>query len=222
MVRVENLLSFKKFMFLGLMFLLGFRAEAGDPVIDVSAENPVLKEVARKHFKLTRVNSDRTLKEWADKAKVEAADYVKKLREAQIEPELIASTEAALDSLRDPEYALRVVKTLQQIDRKGWEEVFKDAEALMNQKNLRLGDLTANPKIIKAFLMELSTKEKSFWTAKTKKTSFAPITETAPVVSVPTGSFEEGLKLIKALSSFVKIEVEPTSDNLLLRYFLEP
>jgi hypothetical protein len=187
------------------------------------ADSPVLKDEAQKEFKRTRVNSDQVLKAWADEAKKDVQVKVEELKKAGLSPAAIASANAALASLQDPAFGARVLETLKKVDRKDWQEVLKDLAALMKQKNLSLEDLAKNPKIIRDYILSISEKEKAFWEQRAKLAAQIPVTETPADLSVPQGSFEDALKLMKALSSFIKVQnVEADPNNLLIRYFMAP
>lgn len=187
------------------------------------AGSPVLRDEAQKEFKRTRVNSDQALKVWADEAKKDVQVQLEELRKAGLSSGAIANANVALVSLQDPAFSARVLETLKKVDRKDWQEVLKDVAAIMKQKNLSLEDLTKNPKIIKEYLDSISEKEKAFWAQRAKEISHIPVTETPVDLSVPHGSFEDALKLMKALSSFIKVQnVDADPNNLLIRYFLAP
>lgn len=187
------------------------------------AENPVLKDEARKILKRTRVNSDVALKAWADAAKSSVKTKVEELQKNELSPILAASADVALASLKDEAFRAQVLETLKKVDRIDWEEVLKDLAALMKQKNLKIEDIVQSPEIISSFVKAISEKEKAFWEARVKESAKIPLTETAVELPLPSGSFEDALKLMKALSSFIKIEgIEANSNNLLIRYFVTP
>jgi len=186
----------------------------------------LLRKVARDESHITRITADKSLQTWILEAKKTSNEKLKKfLASQEVQLAIVASSEAALANLKDEAFIGSVLKTLKQVDRKDWLDVFADLQAQMKQKNLRLEDLVRNPQIIKDYVATISEKEKAFWEKRVKakaKTLGAPITETQPEELFPVGSFEDGLLLIKALSSIIKIEVEPTANNLLIREFLKP
>lgn len=187
------------------------------------AESPVLKDEARKILRRTRVNSDAALKAWSDKAKEKVELKVLELKKSELAPLVAASADAALASLNDETFKGQLLDTLKKVDRKDWEEVLKDVSALMKQKNLKLEDIAKNPQILSEYVIAISEKEKAFWAERSKESAKIPVTETPVDLSLPKGSFEDALKLMKALSSFVKIEnIEANPNNLLIRYFVAP
>jgi predicted metal-dependent RNase len=187
------------------------------------AENPVLKDEAQKILKRTRVNSDAALKAWSDKAKKEVQEKVDELKKGDLAPILAASADVALASLKDETFKGQVLDTLKKVDRKDWQEVLKDLSALMKQKNLKIEDIVQNPQIISDYVASISEKEKAFWAERAKESARIPVTETPVDLSIPKGSFEDALKLMKALTAFIKIEnIEANSNNLLIRYFVAP
>jgi hypothetical protein len=229
MVRV-----FKFFVTLSMflcLFSLSPRARAEDPKVENLPDTFLLKKVAQKSYKLTRITSDEKLKAWLETSKAEALVELEKFLATQTGQELIANTQpantqAALSNLQDEAFVGILTDTLKQIDRKNWLLVFGDLQAQLGQKNLRIEDLLNNPKIIGEYITKLSEKEKEFWANRAKAqadTVALPITESTSDLSVPTGTFKEGLYLIKALSSLVKIEIkDPSLNNLLIRYFVKP
>lgn len=224
MVRVFKT-SIRLFMLLGFICLIPKEARAEDPKVEDLGETFILRKEAQKRFKITRVTSDEQLKAWVDASKNEALLELKKFMESQAGVALVASTEAALANLQDEAFVSSLMGTLNQVERKGWLDVFKDLQSQMNQKNLRIEDLVNNPQIVSSYIETLKEKERDFWAKRAKAQASkigAPITETATDVNVPTGSLKEGLMLIKALSTYLKVEVkEPGLDNLLIRYFIK-
>ncbi len=186
----------------------------------------LLRKVVHDESRITRVTADKSLQSWILESKKKSQEKLKKfLASQEVQAAIVASSEAALANLKDEAFVGSVLNTLKQVDRKDWLDVFADLQAQMKQKNLRLEDLVRNPQIIKDYVATITQKEKAFWEKRVKvkaKTLGAPITETQPEELFPVGSFEDGLLLIKALSSFIKIEVEASADNLLIREFLKP
>lgn len=199
-----------------------FMANADDPV--KFEDTFILRKVAR--GKINRITADKSLESWIVEAKKESSEKLKEfLASQEVQAAIVASSEAALANLKDEVFVESVLNTLNQVDRKDWLDVFADLQAQMKQKNLSLEDLVRNPQIISDYVATISEKEKAFWKKRTvakAKTLGAPITETQPEELFPVGSFEDGLLLIKALSSFIKIEVDDDENNLLIREFLKP
>lgn len=188
----------------------------------IFAENPVLKREAGKILKIDRVNAYQEIKKWSDETKAQVSKRIKELEAADLAPVLEASSQSALDLLKSEEFSSELEDILFQVKRKSWESVLKDLQSKLSLKNLRLQDLLSNPEIIKTLIAYLEVKEKAFWTAHAQARSRVskPITEASPESLLPTGSLEEGLQLIAALSKYFNVEIESKDSNILLRYFI--
>ena len=213
----------RNFIFSAL-FVSALVAQDSEPVSGLSKD---VKKETQEKFKATHpIAAESELAAWIKEASGEATQLSRKVskavaRQAKAQQASRMSLEKVNASLED--LSEKLVKLLDSVSTRGWEESVGELIQVLESKNLSLNNLAQKNEILKAFLVKLSTEEKEFWKMRQAPSSGDPITERTAEV-LPSGNLAEGLRFLKTISHYVDLsQVLKGLDEeaVLLRLFTE-
>ncbi len=185
-----------------------------------SGLNAVIKEEARREFAAEQEKLKSKLDLWAEAAAKEASDFAKELKKTDPAANTTVNAEVVKQILSDENNAGLIKKYLEEVSPTGWKQTAIKVKALLVQKNLSLSDLSQNPKLISDFVSLLVKEERAFTELRLKTAEKSPVTE-APVELTPSGTLNQGLKLLKVLSSYVNTaDLQVSDEAKLVKQFI--